>query len=118
MADSGRLAPALTWRAFFILTGLVLRTFAAQPANPILPEFAPVAPPTAAEGKKIVADFQGAGIAGEYYLEFELRARPRRGEEKTLRGKMWGSRNDQGAITRVSVTDASGRESRFLLQNG
>jgi hypothetical protein len=31
---------------------------------------------------------------------------------------MWGSRNDQGAITRVAVVDASGRESRFLLQNG
>src|SRR5215213_7405623 len=117
MVDFGRFTPALIWRAFFILGVLTLSTFAAVPAVPVLPDLAPVAPPSPARAKEIIDDFQRAGIAGDYYLEFELRARPRRGDEKTLNGKMWGSRNEQGAITRVTIAEA-GRESRFLLQNG
>ncbi|MCX6950910.1 MAG: outer membrane lipoprotein-sorting protein [Verrucomicrobia bacterium] len=82
------------------------------------PELAQVGLPDAAEIARILVQFRQTGIAGDYYLEFELRALPRRGDEQTFRGKMWGSRNDEGAITRVALTDAAKREHRLLVQNG
>jgi Outer membrane lipoprotein-sorting protein len=118
MADFCRFTPASKWRAFFILGGLMLNAFAATPANPLPPDLAQTGRPTAAEAQKIIEQFQEAGIAGEYYLEFALRILPRRGEERTLRGKLWGGRNEQGAITRLAIMDTAGRESRFLIQNG
>lgn len=119
MAEFCRFTPASKWRAFFILAGLTsLKVFAATPANLPPPELAQTGRPTAAEAQKIIGQFQESGIPGEYYLEFALRILPRRGEERTLRGKLWGGRNEQGAITRIAIVDATGRESRFLLQNG
>jgi hypothetical protein len=62
--------------------------------------------------------FRQAGIAGEYYLEFDLRVMPRRGEERVFHGKMWGGRNEQGPVVRVAVADSAGNERRLLIQNG
>jgi len=62
--------------------------------------------------------FRQTGISGDYYLEFDLRALPRRGEERVYGGKMWGSRNVEGAITRVVLSASSGADHRLLVQNG
>lgn len=118
MGNFGKVTPALNWRAFFVFLSSVLPGFAALPANPLPPDLPQFARATPAEAQKMLEDFQKGMIAGQYYLEFDLRVLPRRGEEQTLRGKLWGGQNEQGAITRVAVTDAAGRESRFLLQNG
>jgi hypothetical protein len=90
---------------------------AAAPARPP-PELAQVGKPDAAEAERLLAEFQRAGVAGPYYLEFELQARPRRGEGPTFRGRLWGARNAQGAVTRVELTDSGGAAHRFLMQNG
>ncbi|MDO8540378.1 MAG: hypothetical protein Q7S40_08040 [Opitutaceae bacterium] len=86
--------------------------------SPKAPDLAQVGLPDAAETAKILEQFRQAGIPGEYYLEFQLVAMPRRGETKTFNGRLWGSRNEQGAISRVEVTDAQGGQSRLLIQNG
>ena len=116
MADFGRFAPAPKWRAFFVFIGLASLASAAVPTPP--PDLAQVGRPSPAQAREIIESFQHAGISGEYYLEFELKIRPRGGDEQILRGKLWGGRNDKGPITRIAVMDSSGRESRFLLQNG
>jgi hypothetical protein len=118
MADFGKFTPAPKWRAFFILGSLVSIGLAAPAPSPVPPEFAPGTKPTPQEAQKMLEQFQQAGISGEYYLEFDLRILPRRGAERILRGKLWGGRNEQGAITRVAVVDSTGEERRFLLQNG
>jgi hypothetical protein len=74
--------------------------------------------PDAAGARALLERFRSTGIAGDYYLEFELRALPRRGEERVYRGRLWGSRNDQGAITRIQLVDGAGGVHRWLLQNG
>jgi hypothetical protein len=62
--------------------------------------------------------FRQTGIAGDYFLEFDLRTLPRRGDEQSFQGKMWGSRNVEGAITRVVLAEGADREQRLLVQNG
>ena len=119
MPRSGRFAPAFVWRAFFVF---VLELFApvagsAAPAG-ALPELAQVGKPNAEEAARLIVQFRNSGIPGDYYLEFELRGLPRRGEGVTLQGRWWGSRNDRGAISRIELTDATGVLHRFLLQNG
>lgn len=118
MADFRRFAPAPKWRAFFI-SALLTGSAAAGPVpNQAPPEFPQGAKLTPPEAQKMLEQFQQAGIAGEYYLEFELRILPRHGDERTLRGKLWGGRNERGAITRIALIDGAGEERRFLLQNG
>lgn len=101
--------PAFIWRAFFFLASVGASLIAATtPSAEISP----------AEASRILAEFRQSGIPGNYYLEFELHALPRRGEERVFRGRLWGGRNPQGPLTRVELTDAAGGKHRLLVQNG
>lgn len=73
-----------------------------------------------AEGARILKDFRSAGIAGTYWLSFELRVMPRKGEERTLAGQLLGTRNESGPITRLTLPGAGGlaTEQRWLIQSG
>jgi len=62
------------------------------------------------------------GIQGNYFLEFRLRVMPRRGEERLIPGRMWGTRNATGPLSRVALTlngaASPGGARRLLIQNG
>jgi len=121
MGQPRQISPAMYWRAFFFLA-LVLVGFsharaAAAGVSSTTP-LAQIGKPDEAAARELLERFRAAGIRGDYYLEFELQALPRRGEARTYRGRLWGSRNEQGAITRIQLLDASGQIVRWLLQNG
>jgi len=86
------------------------------------PNYAQLSPPDQAEGRAIVEAFRQQGIAGDYYLEFQLQVLPRHGAEQVLSGRLWGSRNAAGPVSRVSVSafsaDARSGEVRLLIQGG
>ncbi|HWA08628.1 MAG TPA: outer membrane lipoprotein-sorting protein [Opitutaceae bacterium] len=117
-------APAFYRRAFFFgilagAAGLAPAAMAQKGYRPP-PGYLQLGKPDQAEGRRILEEFRvgGAmGISGEYYLEFELRVLPRRGEERSYQGRLWGSSNAQGPISRVSL-DANGAPQRLLVQNG
>ena len=116
-----RHTPALFWRACFILTVLVTGRLQAGPApstNAAPGEYLQFGTPDQEEGRRVLAGFRAAGIPGEFYLEFDLHVLPRRGDERVLSGRLWGARNEQGAVTRVAVTADGGGERRLLIQNG
>jgi hypothetical protein len=112
--------PAVFWRAFFIfaLLGVVTSASAAPGSSSPATTYVQFGAPDQAEGRRVLAQFRKSGIAGEYYLEFDLRVMPRRGDEQVFHGRLWGARNEQGAVLRVSVADAAGHERRLLIQNG
>lgn len=115
MRRAGYVLPANVWRAFFVLTFASAIAFAAPP--PSGPSsLAQVGKPDAQESARILEQFRRSGWHG--YVEFDLHALPRRGDEVVYHGKLWGGQNQHGAITRIEVTDASGVSHRFLLQNG
>ena len=110
MSRAGSIWPAGIWRAFFVhalLCGASLTAARSAPAEI-----------SATEAARILGEFRNSGIPGQYYLEFELRALPRRGAESVFQGRLWGKRNEQGPISRVELTDASGAKHRLLVQNG
>jgi hypothetical protein len=77
--------------------------------------------PDQAKGREILQDFRqtGWGLGGDFYLEFELRVMPRRGDERTVPGRMWGGRNDRGPVTRVALAPGGqDAERRLLVQTG
>jgi len=85
------------------------------------PNYAQFGKPDQQQGREILEQFRRQGIAGEYYLEFELRVLPRHGTERVLRGRLWGSRNADGPISRVSINApeaGAATEIRLLVQNG
>lgn len=112
------ITPAMFWRAFFIFTLATSWAFGAAPAGP-RPELAQVGKPDAKEAARLVDQFRNSGLPGEYYLEFQLRQMPRRGSSgPTFTGRWWGSRNEEGAVLRIELTDPAGTSHRLLLQNG
>jgi Outer membrane lipoprotein-sorting protein len=110
-------APASFRRAFFVLV-LAGTGLHAQPGYRPLPDYVQSARPDQAEGRRILEEFRGLGIVGDYFLEFQLRVLPRRGDEHTSAGRLWGGRTEQGALTRVSLMNLEGTEQRLLLQDG
>lgn len=84
------------------------------------PNYVTPAKPDQAEGARILAGFRQLGIAGDYWLEFELRVMPRAGADRTVAGQLLGSRNERGPITRLTMPGAGGlaSERRWLIQGG
>jgi len=70
-----------------------------------------------AEGRLALEEFRAAGIAGAYWLEFDLRVLPRKGPERTIRGQLYGRRNAQGPLSRLSLASSDGPQS-WLIQSG
>ena len=65
-------------------------------------------------------NFRKQGLAGDYYLEFELRILPRRGETQVVKGgRLWGARNGLGPISRVELPAVENSPAqRLVVQSG
>ena len=96
-----------------LVTALPLALFAQAAAYRPLPHFIANGKADQTEGARILGEFYRAGIAGNYWLAFELRVMPRKGEERTLQGEMFGTRNEQGPLTRLEINGQ-----RWLIQGG
>jgi hypothetical protein len=114
----------------FVLT-LALSLLAAPSAsaqsrtNRPSPRYLQLSPPDQMEGAEILRDLRAAGPAGDYYLEFDLRVLPRRGEETRVPGRLWGGRNPEGPISRLALKIPAAHavgteftERRILVQGG
>ena len=108
--------PAGLWRAFFVGAWLATAAGAMPPTNP-QPSLRQFGPPDQAKGREALEQLRRQGIPGSYYLEFNLDVLPRRGDERTLPGRMWGAQNDGGPITRVEVGKGADAV-RLLVQSG
>lgn len=83
------------------------------------PQYVQIGEPDQAEGRRILDDFRMRGIEGDYYWEFSLRVKPKQGEESFIPGRMWGSRNEKGPVTRIALwPGVAANERRLLVQNG
>jgi Outer membrane lipoprotein-sorting protein len=115
------------WRRFpalaaaILVAGILTRPAGAQTGRDSPPpEFAQFGKPDQQQGREILEQFRGQGLTGDYFLEFELRVLPRRGDERVLHGRLWGSRNAAGPVSRVALdpTALGGAGVRLLVQNG
>ncbi len=115
-------SPAGFWRAFFMAAGLAGAAAVAAPPQNSPPPLLRLGKVDQADGREALQSLRRLGISGDYFLEFQLRVMPRRGEERVIAGKLWGSRNENGPVSRVSlaVGKAAGEtaERRLLIQNG
>lgn len=111
--------PAFFRRAFSLgLAGVFITSLARSAAPAAPPELAQIAKPDAAEAARLVEQFRSAGVQGDFYLEYQLKVLPRRGDERVYDGKLWGGRRAGAPVFRVEVTDSSGAAHRLLLRNG
>jgi hypothetical protein len=102
---------------------VVSSAYAQSRLNRPPPRYLQLSPPDQKEGAEILRGLRAAGPAGDYYLEFELRVLPRRGEETRVPGRLWGGRNREGPISRLALkiasgSDGEGTERRILVQGG
>ena len=103
---------------FFCALGATAHAQSRMP-NPT-PNYGQIDAVTPEKGLEILTDFRARGIEGDYYFEFQLRRRPRSSSETIVTpGRMWGSRNAQGPITRITLwPGVPGKELQLLIQNG
>ncbi len=65
------------------------------------------------EGVRILAEFRQAGIAGDYWLAFDLRVMPRQGTERSVTGTLLGMRGPSGPLSRLNVAGQ-----HWLIESG
>jgi hypothetical protein len=85
------------------------------------PGYVQLGKPDQEEGRAVLEQFRRQGIAGDYYLEFALRVLPRYGAERAWHGRMWGTRDADGPISRVSLRPPGEKpqtEVRLLVRSG
>lgn len=70
--------------------------------------------PDQAEGAQVLAGFRNVGIHGAYWLKFELRVMPRKGDERLLSGEMFGTQGASGPLTRLAVDDLGNKGGNHL----
>lgn len=103
----------------FLAAGISGEAFAQPKRFRPQPQYVQLREPDQAEGRRILEDFRLRGTEGDYYWEFSLRVMPKRGEERTIPGRLWGSRNERGPITRIALwPGVAATERRLLVQNG
>jgi hypothetical protein len=119
------LSSMVSWRqavstaCLLLFLGTVTSAFAQPKRFRPQPQYVQIGEPDQAEGRRIIEEFRTRGIDGDYYWEFSLRVKPRRGEETFIPGRMWGSRNVTGPITRIVLwPGVMASEQRLLIQNG
>jgi hypothetical protein len=114
---------------FFFLLGLApwaVPPAAAQPGvrggNERVPDFRAI---DRAEGERRMENFRHQRLAGDYCFHFELVHLPRSGDPVVRRGRMWGSWNREGPVSRVllqaspsSRPAGDGENLEFIVQNG
>ncbi|HWL15511.1 MAG TPA: outer membrane lipoprotein-sorting protein, partial [Opitutus sp.] len=116
---------ALIWRAlcFLAVVSGALPVALAQRGQPP-PPLLQTGKADPAEARAALEQMRRLGIAGDYFLQFQLRIMPRRGPERTIPGQLWGTRNETGLVNRVSLAlpgtgnGADALRRRLLIQNG
>jgi hypothetical protein len=109
---------------FALLSATSVPSVAQSRLNRPPPRYLQLGSPNQETGAEILRKVRVAGPAGGYYLEFELRVLPRRGDEFRIPGCLWGGRNIDGPVTRMQLGSAKGGpggvagENRILVQGG
>ncbi len=73
------------------------------------------------QAQELLWKFRNQRLKGDYCFDFKLRHLPRRGEEIHYRGRLWGSWNELGPVTRVQLFRESKKANaplNILLQSG
>ena len=107
--------------AFLVLflTAIGPRLAAGPSSSSPPPDYAQSGTPDAAKGRAILDQLRQSGFAaGSYFLTFDLREMPRRGDEQVFHGRIRGARNENGQIMRIELSYGAGQEHRFLVQDG
>jgi hypothetical protein len=88
---------------------------AGPPAQP--PDYGAAGTPDQAAGRALLAEFRGAA-PDQCYYEFTLQLRPRRGDLRTIPGRLWAGRTAGGPVLRLILDPGAADERRWLIQGG
>lgn len=93
---------------------------AANPASgtPAAPDYMQTGLPDPAGASAFLDRFRQSESTEQSYLEFDLHALPRRGDEQIFHGRLWTARNEFGPIFRIVLSDAAGGRHPILVQSG
>jgi hypothetical protein len=101
-----------------ILAASAAGSFAGPTSGGPGPAFVPAGSSDESRAGDFLARCRQAGIPGDYYYEFQLQVLPRRGPERVIPGRLWGSHNEDGIVWRIVLDPGGPNESHWLVQGG
>ncbi len=102
--------------ALFLFLATAASSLAAGPSVPP-PDFGSPSPGDRAGGEAALGEFRRA-VPDQCCYEFELQARPRRGDTHSVPGRLWAGRDDRGPAMRLVLNPGAPDEQRWLIQGG
>lgn len=110
------------WPIFFLLAiagWLFLAPPAADAQRRLAPRPIPYSQLDKEEGEKRLSELRRFSFPTVYGFRFDVRAMPRRGEERRFSGRLWGDRDEKGPVARYEIARGQDREPlRFLVRGG
>lgn len=86
--------------------------------TPTTPDYSQGAPVDQNKGRALLDTIRSSVIEGDFYFDFQIRLRPKRGASTRIPGRLWGSHNDLGPITRLVINPDSKDQRDLIVQSG
>jgi hypothetical protein len=76
-------------------------------------------PASQTKGRALLDAIRSSTFDGDFHFDFQIRLRPKRGAATLIPGRLWGSRNIQGPVTRITLRPGSPDGQRdLIIQSG
>ncbi|AWI09786.1 hypothetical protein [Ereboglobus luteus] len=118
MTTGGKTIPgqAIIFACLFCIFGTAHAFAQSRSITPSVPDYRQAAPVDQDKGRAILEAIRTSAIDGDFYFEFQLILRPKGTSTRTIiPGRMWGSRNERGPVTRITLRPGSQNDERDLL---
>ena len=104
--------------AMAALLGMCLEGQSGPPTATSPADLAQIGLPDAQGAARFLERFRSRVNAENFYMEFDLTALPRKGEETVYRGRLWAGRTAEGPVNRFAIMDSQGVSHVLLVQSG
>lgn len=121
MTNGGKtiLGQAIVIACLFCVPGATNAPAQSRSITPSPSDHNQTSPADQAKGRALLDGIRASAIDGDFYFDFQIRLRPKRGAATLVPGRLWGSRNTLGPITRITLWPGSQNDRRdLIIQNG
>lgn len=116
--DSTVLRQAITIACLFCAIIAPRARAQSRSITPTTPDYSQGAPVDQNKGRALLGTIRSSAIEGDFYFDFQIRLRPKRGASVRTPGRLWGSRNDLGPVTRLAINPGSKDQRDLIIQSG
>jgi hypothetical protein len=110
---------AITIACLFCVPGATRAPAQSRSITPSPSGYNQTTPASQTKGRALLDAIRSSTFDGDFYFDFQIRLRPKRGAATLIPGQLRGSRNIQGPVTRITLRPGSPDGQRdLIIQSG